>query len=92
MCSEAKENKECVLVSVNYSNAVRKGKGVFVISVCLRVGGIKACQNLTAQPPVHSLSLSVSLSFTVRISLCQAKVNDQAAARELQLDKLSNSS
>lgn len=62
------------------------------MSVCVESRRDKGgCQNLTAQPPVHSVSLSVSLSFTVKISHCQAKVNDPQW-RELQLDKLSKSS
>lgn len=71
-------NKECVPFSVWKHQ--REGCFCFY-SVCVSwVGGIKGCQNLTAQPPVHSFPRSISLSFTVKISLRQAKVKDQAAA------------
>lgn len=88
MCGEANKNTcECV----NYSKVAKTGKGrVFVVrTVSRRDKGLPQSDS-SAFFALHlspSLCLSLSRFLSVR-----KKVNDQAAARELQLDKLSKSS
>ncbi len=59
------------------------------VCVQVKVGGIKGCQILTAQPPVHSVSPPLSLCLSLSRFL---SVRQKSAAREQQLDKLSNCS